>query len=92
MPLYRITERAGRFVAGHTNTGVGTTIELTERAAAHELRLGTLVPASAPEQVAAEKPKAEATVVEISAAEVPAGGERQDDVPAKPSRKKVKSE
>jgi hypothetical protein len=43
MPRYIITERAGRFVAGHTNTGVGTVLELTDRAAAHELRLGTLV-------------------------------------------------
>ena len=45
MPRYIITERAGRFVAGHTNTGVGTALDLTERAAAHEVRLGTLVPA-----------------------------------------------
>lgn len=87
MPLYSITEQAGRFVAGHTNTGVGTTIELTERAAAHELRLGTLVPASAPKQVEPETPQAEAP-----AAEAQAEGQPQDDVPAKPSRKKAKSE
>jgi hypothetical protein len=43
MPRYAITERAGPFVAAHRNTGVGTLLELTERQAEHELRLGTLV-------------------------------------------------
>jgi hypothetical protein len=45
MARYLITEKAGRFVAGHRNTGVGTALELPPFAAAHELRLGTLVPA-----------------------------------------------
>lgn len=43
MPRYAITERAGPFVAGIRNTGVGTILDLTERQAEHELRLGTLV-------------------------------------------------
>lgn len=42
MPRYAITERAGRFVAGQTNTGVGTVLTLTEKQAEHEVRLGTL--------------------------------------------------
>ena len=42
MPRYAITERAGPFVAGFRNPGVGTVLELTERQAEHELRLGTL--------------------------------------------------
>ena len=42
MPRYAITERAGRFVAGHTNTGVGTVLTLSEKQAEHEVRLGTL--------------------------------------------------
>lgn len=42
MPRYAITERAGPFVAGIRNTGVGTVLDLTERQAEHELRLGTL--------------------------------------------------
>lgn len=42
MNRYAITEKAGRFVAGQTNTGVGTVLTLTEKQAAHELRLGTL--------------------------------------------------
>lgn len=42
MPRYAITERAGPFVAGIRNAGVGTVLELTERQAEHELRLGTL--------------------------------------------------
>lgn len=44
MPRYAITEKAGRFVAGQTNNGAGTVLELTEKQAEHELRLGTLVP------------------------------------------------
>ena len=49
MPRYAITERAGPFVAAHRNTGVGTVLELTERQAEHELRLGTLVPLPVPD-------------------------------------------
>ena len=43
MPRYAITERAGPFVAGIRNCGVGTVLELSHRQAEHELRLGTLV-------------------------------------------------
>lgn len=43
MPRYANTEKAGRFVAAHRNTGVGMVLELTEKQAEHELRLGTLV-------------------------------------------------
>ena len=43
MPRYAITERAGPFVAGIRNAGVGTVLELSERQAEHELRLGSLV-------------------------------------------------
>jgi hypothetical protein len=42
MNRYAITEKAGRFVAGQTNTGVGTVLTLTAKQAEHELRLGTL--------------------------------------------------
>lgn len=42
MPRYAITEKAGRFVAGQNNTGVGTVLTLTAKQAEHELRLGTL--------------------------------------------------
>jgi hypothetical protein len=49
MPRYAITERAGPFVAAHRNTGVGNVLELTERQAEHELRLGTLVPLPVPD-------------------------------------------
>lgn len=45
MKKYRITEKAGRFVAGRRNPGAGTELALTPRAAAHELRLGTLAEA-----------------------------------------------
>jgi hypothetical protein len=53
MPRYAITEKAGRFVAAYRNTGVGMVLELTEKQAEHELRLGSVValdtaPASAP--------------------------------------------
>ena len=43
MPRYAITEKAGRFVAAHRNTGVGMILELTAKQAEHELRLGSLV-------------------------------------------------
>lgn len=43
MPRYAITEKAGPFVATYRNSGVGTVLELTERQAEYELRLGTLV-------------------------------------------------
>lgn len=49
MPRYAITEKAGRFVAGQTNNGAGTVIELTDKQAEHELRLGTLIAADAEE-------------------------------------------
>ena len=42
MPRYAITEKAGRFVAGQTNTGVGSVLTLTEKQAEHEIRLGSL--------------------------------------------------
>ena len=42
MNRYAITEKAGRFVAGQTNIGVGTVLTLTDKQAEHELRLGTL--------------------------------------------------
>lgn len=42
MPRFAITETAGRFVAGQTNTGVGTILTLTEKQAEHEVRLGSL--------------------------------------------------
>ena len=48
MPRYVITEKAGRFVAGHTNTGAGTILSLTKKAADHEVRLGTLLPVDEP--------------------------------------------
>ena len=55
MPRFAITERAGPFVAAHRNTGVGTVLELTERQAEHELRLGTLIALSEPDQIAADR-------------------------------------
>jgi len=58
MPRYAITEKAGRFVAGQSNTGVGSILTLSERQAAHELRLGSLRPLDipAPEVEAEETP------------------------------------
>jgi len=44
MPRYAITEKAGRFVAGQTNIGVGTVLTLTEKQAEHDVRLGSLRP------------------------------------------------
>lgn len=61
MPRYAITETAGRFVAGQTNTGVGTILTLTEKQAEHEVRLGSL-------HALDVKPAAKATKSEKAAA------------------------
>ena len=63
MPRYAITERAGPFVAAHRNTGVGSVLDLTERQAEHELRLGTLVRLPEPDQSAAGKPDVAPVIV-----------------------------
>lgn len=49
MGRYDITEKAGPFVAAHRNTGVGTILQLSDRQAEHELRLGTLTALAKPE-------------------------------------------
>jgi hypothetical protein len=60
MTRYIITEKAGRFVAGRNNTGVGTVLELTPAEAQYELTLGTLALEEAPVETAAGAPEAEA--------------------------------
>jgi hypothetical protein len=59
MPEYRITKLAGPVVAGRANTGAGTTMFLTPREAAHDLRVGAIEAASkaAPAPLAAPKKK-----------------------------------
>ena len=44
MPRYAITEKAGRIVAGQSNTGVGTVLTLSEGQAADALTFGALYP------------------------------------------------
>lgn len=44
MPKYAITAKAGRRVAGRNNTGVGSILELSEQAAAFDVRAGALRP------------------------------------------------
>ncbi len=56
MPRYAITEKAGRFVAAHRNTGVGMVLELTEKQAEHELRLGSLVALDTPPELSVPPP------------------------------------
>ena len=73
---YRITEKAGRFVAGHRNNGVGSILQLTPKAAAHELRLGTLIDVEA-------KAKADAKVREKAKAEDEAKRKAEADAAAK---------
>lgn len=43
MKEYVITEKAGRFVAGQRNPGVGISLHLTDKAAEAGLREGALV-------------------------------------------------
>lgn len=42
MPTYRVTKEAGPRIAGLPNPGEGVEITLTERAAAHDLRVGAI--------------------------------------------------
>ena len=60
MPRYAITEKAGPFVAAHRNTGVGTILQISERQAEHEVRLGTLIELDkAPVPAVPEEPSGE---------------------------------
>jgi len=92
MPRYAITERAGPFVAGIRNTGVGTVLDLTERQAEHELRLGTLVRLQDPHESVAAESRVESPTVAVATPELsPAPvSEQEADVPA-PSRKQKRS-
>jgi hypothetical protein len=90
MPRYAITERAGPFVAAHRNTGVGTVLDLTERQAEHELRLGTLVRLPEPGLGAASGPAVSAAVLPEQSAAPPSEQEAQVQPPS-PSRKPKRS-
>lgn len=92
MPRYAITERAGPFVAGVRNTGVGTVLDLTGRQADYDLRLGTLVRLPEPDERAATEPRVEPPVMAASPPEAStvADGEPETDAPA-PSRKQKRS-
>ena len=87
MPRYVITEKAGRFVAGHTNTGAGTYLVLTKKAADHELRLGTLLPVEEPQSPLphdpiAVEPVAASSHLRTVSADVVIADMPQDTVPA----------
>jgi len=51
---YLVTEKAGRFVAGRNNVGVGSVLTLTAQEAEYELLLGTIVPAETVDPESAE--------------------------------------
>ena len=62
---YLITEKAGPWVAGTRNRGVGSELRLTAAQAEHELRLGSIIEAAAqaapqPMPEAAAEPEAPA--------------------------------
>lgn len=57
MPLYVITDRAGREVAAKRHDGVGSVITLTESQAKHELLVGAIKP-----YVPSNPPRAKARV------------------------------
>ncbi|MFN4140252.1 hypothetical protein [Aestuariivirga sp.] len=92
MPRYAITERAGPFVAAHHNTGVGTVLDLTERQAEHELRLGTLVRLPGPHETAAAGPRVDPPL-DVAARPEPASApvSEQETDAAAPSRKPKRS-
>jgi hypothetical protein len=61
MRRYIVTSKAGPWVAGTRNNGVGTILELTAAQAEHEVRLGTIVPAlETPQILAYAEPSASA--------------------------------
>ena len=82
MPRYAITERAGPFVAAHRNTGVGTVLELTERQAEHELRLGTLVRLPEPDGSAYAEPRIDTPAVDAATAELSTASYSQPEADA----------
>jgi hypothetical protein len=43
MPRFAITEKAGRIVAGYSNTGVGSVLQLSDKAAKVDVEAGRLV-------------------------------------------------
>lgn len=64
MPDYRVTDKAGTHIAGRLHDGPGSKVYLTEREAAHDLRVGALAavleeihPDPAPEPEDRPKPK-----------------------------------
>lgn len=67
MAKYIITDKAGRFVAGHRNTGAGTILELLPLVAEYEVTLGALAPVA--EEAAAEEPVVAAAETEPVALE-----------------------
>ena len=92
MPRYAITERAGPFVAGIPNTGVGTVLDLTERQAEHELRLGTLVRLPEPDKSTAAEPRVNpAPVTPVPPEPSPAPVSEQETAAPAPSRKQKRS-
>jgi len=62
MPRYVVTKSAGPYVAGLRNPGIGKVLDLTERQAAHELRLGSLRPAGSKEDEPKERRKERSTL------------------------------
>lgn len=87
MPRYAITERAGPFVAAHRNTGVGTVLQLTERQAEHELRLGTLVRLPEPGDCVAAEARVEPPAATPEPAITPVR-EQDNDAPSASRRQK----
>lgn len=81
MPTYIITEKAGRFVAGHRNTGVGTALEIPAIAAEYEIILGTLRAADEPAPVDMTAQQVDMTAQPVAPVE-PAP---VDDVPVAPA-------
>ena len=61
MPRYIVTKSAGPYVAGLRNPGVGKILDLTDRQAAHELRLGSIKPVATKEDESKEKRKERST-------------------------------
>ena len=90
MKDYIVTAKAGRRISGIPNPGTGNVIRLTDRQAAHELRMGTIVPADDTEARAAAARK-EFMTPDARAGEAAGDGRPEGEVTRKSARRRKPS-
>jgi hypothetical protein len=76
MPAYQVTDKAGQWVAGK-RVRAGDILQLSERQAEHEFRLGTIAPVGA-SQAAPQAAKAAPATTPKAKAQTPAQAATSD--------------